>query len=67
LSRWAREPGRWKPRPSLCAIAAELVMRGHLAGPGKPFETSVVAGMLHGDRKKQKKGFQEQARAWAFG
>ena len=30
------------------AISAELAVRGHLAGSGKPFEPSVVVRMLRG-------------------
>ena len=42
----ARELRRRKP--TLRAISAELAIRGHLAGSGKPFEPSVVARMLSG-------------------
>jgi DNA invertase Pin-like site-specific DNA recombinase len=44
----ARELRRKKPKPTLRGIAAELAVRGHLAGSGKPFEASVVARMLRG-------------------
>jgi DNA invertase Pin-like site-specific DNA recombinase len=44
----ARELRRRRPKPTLRAISAELAVRGHLAGSGKPFEPSVVARMLRG-------------------
>ena len=44
----ARELRRRRPKPTLRAISAELAVRGHLAGSGKPFEPSVVARMLSG-------------------
>jgi DNA invertase Pin-like site-specific DNA recombinase len=44
----ARVLRRRRPKPTLRAISAELAVRGHLAGSGKPFEPSVVARMLSG-------------------
>jgi DNA invertase Pin-like site-specific DNA recombinase len=44
----ARELRRRRPKPTLRAISAELAVRGHLAGSGKPFEPSVVARMVSG-------------------
>jgi DNA invertase Pin-like site-specific DNA recombinase len=48
----ARELRRWRPKPTLRAIATELAARGHLASSGKPFEASVVARMVRGDTQR---------------
>jgi hypothetical protein len=52
----ARELRRRRPKPTLRATAAELAARGHLAGSGKPFEASVVARMVRGDKRPRAQG-----------
>jgi hypothetical protein len=55
-----------RPTPTLRQIADRLAQADHRASTGKPYAPSVVARMVRDGRKRQKKGFQEQASARAF-